>query len=58
MENETIPVKQRPTVAVPDFVAQAAIAQQQKTEEKYPTELVPLPTRGWFYPDGHPLAVS
>lgn len=58
MENETIPVKQRPTVAVPDFVAQAAIAQQQKTEEKYPTELVPLPTRGWFYPDGHPLSAG
>lgn len=55
-ENETIPIKQRPTVAVPDFVAQAAINQQSKPEEKYPTEVVPLPTRGWFYPEGHPLS--
>jgi hypothetical protein len=54
-ENETIPIK-RPTVAIPDFVANAAVVASQKQEVKYPTEVVPLPTRGWFYPEGHPLA--
>jgi len=26
------------------------------TENKYPTDVIPLPTKGWFYPEGHPLA--
>ena len=30
--------------------------QQQKEESKYPTETVPLPTKGYFYPEGHPLS--
>lgn len=25
-------------------------------EPKYPSEVIPLPTRGWFYPEGHPLS--
>jgi len=25
-------------------------------ENKYPTDIIPLPTKGWFYPEGHPLA--
>lgn len=24
-------------------------------ENKYPTDVIPLPTKGWFYPEGHPL---
>jgi hypothetical protein len=54
-DNETIPIK-RPTVAVPDFVGNAASAASQKQEVKYPTEVIPLPTKGWFYPEGNPLA--
>jgi phage FluMu protein Com len=25
-------------------------------ENKYPTDVIPLPTKGWFYPEGHPLS--
>lgn len=25
-------------------------------EPKYPSEIIPLPTKGWFYPEGHPLS--
>jgi T4 bacteriophage base plate protein len=25
-------------------------------KEKYPTDVIPLATKGWFYPEGHPLA--
>jgi hypothetical protein len=28
----------------------------QKSETKYPTDIIPLPTKGWFYPENHPLA--
>ncbi len=55
MSDNTIPIR-RSTVAVPDFVAQAQIAQAQKEEQKYPTETIPLTTKGWFYPEGHPLS--
>lgn len=54
-ENEIIPIK-RPSVAIPDFVANAAVAASQKPEVKYPTEIIPLPTKGWFYSEGNPLA--
>lgn len=27
-------------------------------ENKYPTDVIPLPTKGWFYPDGHSLATG
>lgn len=54
-ENETIPIK-RPSVAIPDFVANSAVAASQKQEVKYPTEIIPLPTKGWFYSEGNPLA--
>ena len=53
-ENETIQIK-RPTVAIPDFVAQSAIA-ASKPESKYPTHIISLPTKGFFYPEGHPLS--
>lgn len=26
------------------------------SENKYPTDVIPLPTKGWFYPETHPLA--
>jgi len=57
MPDDIIPIK-RPTIAVPDFVANAAQQSQQKSEVKYPTEIVPLPTKGWFYPEGHPLSTG
>ncbi len=28
----------------------------EKKETKYPSEVIPLPTKGWFYPENHPLA--
>ena len=52
--NQTIPIR-RPAVNVPDFVLkQQSDASQPK--EKYPSEVIPLPTKGWFYPEGHPLS--
>jgi hypothetical protein len=54
MADETIPIR-RATVPIPDFVANAAAAQKQP-ETKYPSELIPLPTKGWFYPEGHILS--
>lgn len=54
-DNETIPIK-RPSVAIPDFVANAAVVASQKQEVKYPTEIIPLPTKGWFYSEGNPLS--
>lgn len=52
--NQTIPIR-RPAVNVPDFVAKAQ-SDASQPKEKYPSEVIPLPTKGWFYPDGHPLA--
>jgi hypothetical protein len=52
-DNQTIQIK-RP-INVPDFVLkQHTDASQPK--EKYPTETVPIATKGWFYPEGHPLS--
>ena len=51
-DHPTIPIR-RPA-GVPDFVLKATDVPQPK--EKYPTELIPLATKGWFYPEGHPLA--
>ena len=52
--NQTIPIR-RPAVNVPDFVMKAQ-SDASQPKEKYPSEIIPLPTKGWFYPDGHPLA--
>jgi hypothetical protein len=54
MSDPLIPIK-RPSVPIPGFIAQSDVP-QPKQESKYPTEMVPLPTRGFFYPEGHPLA--
>lgn len=56
---DTIPIRKSTTQGqiVPEFAARAVTdAPQPKPEIKYPTEIVPLPTKGWFYPEGHPLA--
>ena len=52
--NQTIPIR-RPVVNLPDFIAKAQ-SDASQPKEKYPSEMIPLPTKGWFYPEGHPLA--
>jgi len=51
---QVIPLK-RP-VNAPDFVAKQPSDVPQKKEMKYPSEVIPLATKGWFYPEGHPLS--
>lgn len=53
--NQTIPIK-RQVVNVPDFVAKSHTDVPQSKDIKYPSEIVPLPTKGWFYPEGSPLS--
>ena len=43
-------------VNVPDFVAKAATDVPQPKDIKYPTEIIPLPTKGWFYPESSILS--
>src|SRR5579862_1532165 len=53
--NQTIALKRQNNV--PDFVAkQPSDAPLSPKETKYPSEVIPLPTKGWFYPEGTPLA--
>jgi hypothetical protein len=54
-DNQTIPIR-RQVVNVPDFVTKAATDVPQPKDVKYPTEIIPLPTKGWFYPEGNPLS--
>jgi len=53
--NNQIPIR-RSTVNVPDFVAKAASDVPQPKDIKYPSEVIPLPTKGWFYSETSPLA--
>ena len=53
-DNQTIPIR-RP-VNVPDFVLKQQSDVPQPKDTKYPSEVIPLPTKGWFYPEGHPLS--
>lgn len=53
-DNQTIPLR-RP-VNVPDFALKAQSDASQKEVSKYPTNIIPLPTKGIFYPEGHPLS--
>lgn len=53
--NQTIPLR-RPVVNVPDFVTKAQSDVPQPKDNKYPTEVIPLPTKGWFYQETNPLA--
>jgi hypothetical protein len=48
MPDEIIPIT-RPNIASP-------IPPSQKVESKFPTEIINLPSRGWFYPSTNPLA--
>lgn len=52
--HQTVSLK-RP-VNVPDYVVKAQSDVAQAKDIKYPTDVIPLPTKGWFYPDTHPLA--
>lgn len=49
--NQTISLKR----TTPDIVRQPNVT-PMKEETKYPSEVIPLPTKGWFYPEGTPLA--
>ena len=51
MSDQLIPIKRS---VVPGFVAQTDVP--QKKESIYPTQVIPLPTKGWFYPEEHPLS--
>ena len=53
--NNQIPIR-RQVINVPDFVTKQHTDVPQPKETKYPTETIPLPTKGWFYPEGHPLS--
>lgn len=54
-DNQSIPLR-RP-INVPDAVLkQMSGASQPK--EKYPSEVIPLATKGWFYPEGTPLSAG
>jgi hypothetical protein len=54
--NQTIPIR-RQVINVPDFVTKAVTdIPQSRDIIKYPTEIIPLPTKGWFYPEGHILS--
>ena len=53
-DNQTIPLKR--SVNVPDFVLKQQTDVPQPKDTKYPSEVIPLPTKGWFYPEGHPLS--
>ena len=46
MADGVIPLRKSSTVTTPVPVVE---------EPKYPSEVIPLPTKGWFYPEGHPL---
>ena len=41
---------------IPDAVLKAMSDIPQKSEVKYPTDIIPLPTKGWFYEEGNPLS--
>lgn len=48
MADQIIPIT-RPTVSQP-------VPAQQKMENKFPTEVINLPSKGWFYPADNPLS--
>lgn len=52
-DNQTIPIRRS---VVPGFVTQAASDVPQKQDIKYPSEVIPLPTKGWFYPEDSVLS--
>ena len=34
------------------------VTAKQDEKKKFPTEFIDLPSKGWFYPEGHPLATG
>lgn len=48
-----IPIK-RPSA--PDFILKQPSDVPQPKDTKYPSEVIPLATKGWFYPETNPLA--
>ncbi len=55
--NDSLPGR-RPVVSDEDLKAQFAQDFVTNVETKYdgPTEIIDLPSKGYFYPEGHPLA--
>jgi hypothetical protein len=49
-DNQTIAIT-RPSVNAP-------VAAPQKAESKFPTEVINLPSKGWFYPTDNPLSTG
>lgn len=49
MSDQIIPITRGPSVASP-------VPSPQKAESKFPTEVINLPSKGWFYPVESPLA--
>jgi hypothetical protein len=47
-QDQIIPIT-RPTISRP-------VPASQKTETRFPTEVINLPSRGWFYPTDNPLS--
>lgn len=59
--NDSLPKQNRPVVTDEDLKAQFAqdyVTNTDATPSKYdgPTEIIELPSKGYFYPEGHPLA--
>ena len=54
MSENTIAIT-RPSTSVQQSLA-ASTGQPVKMESKFPTETIPLPTKGHFYPSTHPLS--
>ena len=55
-DNQTIPIR-RQVVNVHRFCYKSSYGcSTTKRYCKYPTEVIPLPTKGWFYPEGHILS--
>lgn len=55
MSDQPIPIR-KPNIPIPDFVVKAQSDIPQKQEIKYPSDIIPLPTKGWFYPESSPLS--
>lgn len=61
MDENTIPITRPSTSISPasDALKSArseGIPEQYLEKSKFPTEIVDLPSKGWFYPEGHPLS--
>ncbi len=48
-ENQTIPIRRSSNVPIIN-------TDSPQPREKYPSDMIPLATKGWFYPPEHPLA--